>query len=64
MAEIKTNTGNQEITSKSFLVELANIERKLAKNLLDAQIKEMPIDHDCPEADQNAELIKAWKEVK
>ena len=63
MAEAKPTTGNSEITSKSFLIDLANLERKLAGSLLDKDAKEMPIDNDCPEADQNIELIKAWKEV-
>ena len=63
MADVKSKTGNEEISSKGFLVELANLERKLANNLLDAEIMEVPSDHLCRESTHNMELAKAWKEV-
>ena len=63
MVDAKSATGNAETTSSSFLVELSNIERKLASGLLEAEVKDIPSDNMCQEATHNFELAKAWKEV-
>ena len=63
MVDAKTAAGNDEITSQGFLSELANLERKIASGLLEADPKDIPTDYQCDEASHNVELAKAWKEV-
>ena len=63
MVDVKSATGNEAITSRGFLVELANLERKSANNLLDSEVMDIPTDFQCKEATHNFELAKAWKEV-
>ena len=63
MADVKSTSGNEEISSKNFLIELANLERKMASSLLETEAKDVPTDGQCDEADFNINLIKAWKEV-
>ena len=63
MVDAKSTTGNEEISSKDFLLELANLERKIAANLLDTAPKDIPIESQCDEADFNINLVKAWNEV-
>ena len=63
MESAKSPTGNDEITSKGFLVELANLERKISAGLLDQEVRDVPTDNLCQESTHNAELAKAWKEV-
>ena len=63
MTEVKSKTGNEEITSQGFLVELANLERRSVTNLLNAEAMDVPTDNQCKESTHNYELAKAWREV-